>query len=180
MNTPRCLGSYSPPKLTPGGRLRGSLRSAQGLERALWLVESFTSGEIRWPCARGLAGRPRPIIAGDLERALRREACCVVSTLFGVSRSWVRDTRLAMGIDWWTEGTQALWSDLASDKLGEARKAPRPGRPRDPLPPAKVAELRRLYAQGVGPTALGRLYGLSPQYAGLVARGARRASPERS
>ncbi len=174
MTPPRCLGRYTRPRIRAGDVVRAAASRSKryAVEWDDWTVTAFTTrGRLRWPCTSGRGGTPRPLIFGDLLTALQREAASAVVAEFGVSRTWVTRARRALKIDWRTEGTLELWSRRSREVRPRSPKTQaQAARPRRPLTAAQVEQIRRLHAEGAGPSELARRYHRSPQYVGQLVR----------
>jgi hypothetical protein len=119
LSNPQLLANpYRPPRLKVGERTYCEHHGAD-VE-----VAGTTDAPIRWPACAGLTGGLLPILTGDLTRAVRVESAAAVAYWWGVSRSTVTRWRAALGIGRMNQGTLAVWSALAGERLSpEARSA---------------------------------------------------------
>jgi len=82
------------------------------------VVRAISDAPISWPIGRaGAAGKGRPILCGDLLRAVKLESNAAVMTNWGVSRWTVERWRRALGVPRMNPGTLALWRAMTPAKV---------------------------------------------------------------
>lgn len=84
------------------------------------VCQGFSRAPIEWPIG-GTGSKMRPILCGDLVKAVRTEAAEAIVYHWGVSRDTVKRWRRALGVGRMTPGTAKRWSELADDRLGDSR-----------------------------------------------------------
>jgi len=126
-------------------------------------VVAISDAPVPWPLVRSAptAPAPLPAMTAELRRAVETESVEAIVYHWGVSRWTVRRWRHALKVPRFNPGTQRLWRELASVRLG---KGARPLK----LDDGRRAELARRARAGESLAALAREYGVSRQYAGQL------------
>ena len=127
---PLLFGPYRPP---PRVKPADLLQTPEGRVRVDDLLATPLGP---WPGSRrggkGPGGKLLPILHGDLVKAIRRESAQAVAHWWGVSRWTVARWRRRLGVGRMTEGTRAVWRELAPTKMPQKkRRKKRSGRQKD-------------------------------------------------
>lgn len=109
-------GPYRPPDVAIGEKVEAVLyhRLRDEAEASEAVVTGWSRAKIKWPTGQtGNNSREYVLLCGDLVRAVRIESVSAICHWWGVSRWTVQRWRRALGVDWYTPGTQAAWSEAS-------------------------------------------------------------------